>query len=151
MGDANAALRLFCSDNEKDIFDLSVKLTTYNADRQKYCDELYLSAKAKLNKEGAPGRVSMLRDESWNTGFIGIVAARLAEEYARPALLFVKNGDMLKGSARSVEAINIFEALKACSDLIAEFGGHSQAAGVNVRADECEARKSARDEYIGSR
>lgn len=148
MGDANAALRLFCSDNEKDIFDLSVKLTTYNADRQKYCDELYLSAKAKLNKEGASGRVIMLRDESWNTGFVGIVAARLAEEYARPALLFVKNGDMLKGSARSVEAINIFEALKACSDLIAEFGGHSQAAGVNVSEENFEALKAALNTWL---
>lgn len=132
MGDANAALRLFCSQDEKEIFDLSVKLTAYNAERQKCCDELYLSAKAKLNEEGATERIIMLYDESWNTGFVGIVAARLAEEYARPALLFVKNGDMLKGSARSVEAINIFEALKACSGYIAEFGGHSQAAGVNV-------------------
>lgn len=148
MGDANAALRLFCADNDKDIFDLSVKLTSYNAERQKCCDDLYLSAKAQLNTEGALGRIIMLRDESWNTGFVGIVAARLAEEYARPALLFVKNGDMLKGSARSVEAINIFEALKACSSLIAEFGGHSQAAGVNVTDENFEALKQALNVWL---
>ena len=148
MGDANAALKLFCSEDESEIFDLSVKLTEYNAERQKCCDELYCSAKAKLNAEGAPGRVIMLRDESWNTGFVGIVAARLAEEYARPALLFVKNGDMLKGSARSVESVNIFEALKACSHLIAEFGGHSQAAGVNVSEENFEALKSALDSWL---
>lgn len=148
MGDANSALKLFCSGDEREIFDLSVKLTEYNAERQKYCDELYLSAKAKLNEEGALGRIIMLHDESWNTGFVGIVAARLAEEYARPALLFVKNGDMLKGSARSVESINIFEALKACEDVISEFGGHSQAAGVNVTENNFEALKSALNAYL---
>ena len=148
MGDANAALRLFCSHDEKEVFDLSVKLTAYNAERQKYCDELYASAKGKINEEGALGRIIMLRDESWNTGFVGIVAARLAEEYARPALLFVKNCDMLKGSARSVESINIFEALKACSHLIAEFGGHSQAAGVNVTDENFDKLKQALNAYL---
>ncbi len=132
MGNAGDALRLFLSDDESEIYSLSVKLGEYNLERQKYCDELYLSAKEKIKSKGADGRIIILWDESWNTGFVGIVAARLAEEYSRPAMLFVKNGDMLKGSARSVEGVNIFEALKSCEDLIAEFGGHSQAAGVNV-------------------
>lgn len=101
MGDAQAAFRLFTSVDESEILELAAKLGAYNAERQKYCDELYASAKAKLWKKGAYGNVIMLSDESWNAGFVGIVAARLAEEYNRPALLFVHNGDMLKGSARS--------------------------------------------------
>lgn len=148
MGDANAALRLFCSHDDKEIFDLSVKLTSYNAERQKCCDDLYLSAKAKLGAGGVGDRIIMLYDESWNTGFVGIVAARLAEEYARPALLFVKNGDMLKGSARSVEAVNIFEALKGCEQYIAEFGGHSQAAGVNVSEENFYKLKGALNDWL---
>ena len=92
----------------------------------------------------------MLCDENWNSGFIGIVAARLADEYSRPAILFVKNGDVLKGSARSVENVNIFEALKACESFIEEFGGHSQAAGVNVAEDNFEALYSALEEYIST-
>ena len=150
MGDAASALKLFCSSDGNEIFELSAKLTAYNAERQKCCDELYLSAKEKLKAEGASGRVIMLYDESWNTGFVGIVAARLAEEYARPALLFVKNGDMLKGSARSVESINIFEALKACSAYISEFGGHSQAAGVNVSEENFPLLKAALDDYLAA-
>lgn len=132
MGDANAALKLFLSEDEREIYDYSVKLTAYNVERQKCCEELYLSAKAKIKSKGADGRVIVLSDDSWNSGFVGIVAARLAEEYCRPTLLFVNNGGMLKGSARSVDGVNIFEALKSCPDLIAEFGGHSQAAGINV-------------------
>lgn len=151
MGDANAALRLFCEEDEKAIFDLSVQLTAYNAERQKCCDELYLSAKRKLNEKGGGGRVIMLWDESWNAGFVGIVAARLAEEYSRPTLLFVKNGDMLKGSARSVEAVNIFEALKHCENLIAEFGGHSQAAGVNITEENFPLLEDALNSFLHER
>ncbi len=116
MGDARAALALFTAEDDNTVFNLASKLTAYNLERQKYCDELYLSAKQKLKERGAYGRVIMLWDESWNTGFVGIVAARLADEYARPVLLFVRNGDVLKGSARSVESVNVFEALKACGE-----------------------------------
>lgn len=57
---------------------------------------------------------------------------------------------MLKGSARSVENVNIFEALRACSQYITEFGGHSQAAGINVSADNFQSLYNAVDEYIGA-
>lgn len=150
MGDAYAAFRLFTTEKETELYDLSVKLCAYNSERQKYCDELYLSAKQKLKEKGAYGNVIMLSDESWNAGFIGIVAARLAEEYNRPTLLFVHHGDMLKGSARSIDNVNIFTALKNCSQYIEEFGGHAQAAGVNVRISDFDALERALDEEIGS-
>ena len=149
MGDAYAAFRLFTTDSEREIYDLSVKLCAYNTERQKYCDELYLSAKRKLKAKGAFGNVIMLSDESWNAGFIGIVAARLVEEYNRPTLLFVHNGNMLKGSARSIEGVNIFTALKNCSQYITEFGGHAQAAGVNVRLEDFDKLEAALNAEIG--
>ena len=149
MGDAQAAFRLFISDDEAEIYELATKLCMYNTERQKCCDELYASAKKKLLEKGAYGNVIMLSDESWNNGFIGIVAARIAEEYNRPTLLFVHYGDMLKGSARSIESVNIFNALKNCSELIEEFGGHAQAAGINVRLENFEALEKALNEEIG--
>jgi ssDNA-specific exonuclease RecJ len=90
----------------------------------------------------------MLSDESWNAGLVGIVAARLAEEYNRPTLLFVHNGELLKGSARSIENVNIFNALRACSQYIEEFGGHAQAAGINVRPEYFNALENALNEEI---
>ncbi len=149
MGDANMAFRLFISENESEIYDLATKLCLYNTERQKFCDELYLSAKKKLLEKGAYGNVIMLSDESWNAGFVGIVAARIAEEYNRPTLLFVHNGDMLKGSARSIESINIFTALKNCSEYIDEFGGHAQAAGINIRVEQFDGLERALNEEIG--
>ena len=149
MGDAQAAFRLFISENETEIYDLSTQLCLYNTERQKYCDELYASAKKKLREKGAYGNVIMLSDEGWNAGFVGIVAARISEEYNRPTLLFVHNGDMLKGSARSIESVNIFNALKNCSQYIDEFGGHAQAAGINIRVENFDALEAALNKEIG--
>ena len=150
MGDARSAFALFTSNDEGEIYDLSVKLCMYNAERQKYCDELYASAKRKLKAKGAYGSVIMLSDESWNAGFIGIVAARIAEEYNRPTLLFVHNGDTLKGSARSIESVNIFTALKGCAQYIEEFGGHAQAAGVNLKYENFDNLERALNEEIST-
>ena len=150
MGDAQAAFQLFISEDETEIYDLAVKLCAYNTERQKCCDELYASAKQKLMDKGAYGNVIMLSDESWNAGFVGIVAARIAEEYNRPTLLFVHHGDMLKGSARSIENINVFTALKNCSQYIEEFGGHAQAAGINIRVENFDKLEAALNEEIGN-
>lgn len=148
MGDADCALRLFTSCDENEIFELSAKLVQYNLERQACCDELYRSAKEKIRLEESVGKVIMLWDENWNNGFVGIVAAKLCEEYGKPTLLFVKNGDMLKGSARSIEGVNIFEALKACENYIDEFGGHSQAAGVNISVENFIRLKTALNDYL---
>lgn len=150
MGNANAALRLFLCESPEEIYAEAVKLTSYNAERQKSCDELYAQAKQMLAEKGVYRNVIMLAGENWNSGFVGIVAARLAEEFCRPALLFVRHGGMLKGSARSIDSVNIFDALKNCSEYIDEFGGHSQAAGVNVSADRFDALEEALDTYLRS-
>ena len=149
MGDAQSAFRLFIAEKDTEIYELATKLCVYNTERQGGCDELYASAKKKLLEKGAYDNVIMLSDESWNNGFIGIVAARLAEEYNRPTLLFVHHGDMLKGSARSIENVNIFNALKNCSAYIEEFGGHAQAAGINIRFDQFKNLEKALNEEIG--
>lgn len=151
MGDSFAAYRLFIAEDDEEIRALAAKLCAYNCERQKKCDELYLTAKRTLLKEGAYSHVIILTGEDWNAGFVGIVAARIAEEYNRPTLIFVRRGDMFRGSARSVENVNIFNALCACSQYIEEFGGHAQAAGVNVKAEDFEAFKSALDREIASR
>lgn len=150
MGDAKSALDLFNETDDNIVYSLASKLTSYNMERQKYCDELYTSAKEMLATDGVSGKIIILAGENWNSGFVGIVAARLADEFSRPVILFVRHGNMLRGSARSIESVNIFEALKACEQYIDEFGGHSQAAGVNVSEENFEALKTALNEYLSS-
>jgi len=77
-------------------------------------------------------RVIVLAGENWHPGVLGIVASRIAEEFYRPTLLLNLEGEIARGSARSIPPFHIFDALKSCEDLLLSFGGHAQAAGVTV-------------------
>ncbi len=151
MGDAQCALKLFLTDNPSEIYDYSVKLNEYNLERQAECDKLYRLAKQKVASIGATKNVIMLYDESWRTGFVGIVAARLAEEYSRPVIIFAGHGGILKGSARSVDGINVFDAISSAKELLVEFGGHSQAAGVAITVEKFQAFYDRVDDYLAKK
>ena len=133
MGDVKCALKLFNSIDENEIFDLSTKLTEYNLLRQSECETIYKEAKAQISTKGlAYDNVIMVAGDNWKAGFVGIVASRLVEEYARPVIVFAGQEGSYKGSARSIDGINIFDAINYCKDLLVAFGGHSQAAGITV-------------------
>lgn len=149
MGDVQTALDLFLSDDPVEMRDAAARLTSYNSQRQVECEVLYRSAKSKLKEKGAYSNVIMLYDSNWRPGFVGIVASRLAEEFYRPVILFTeKENGILKGSVRSIDNVNIYEALCACREYTEEFGGHSQAAGVTVKFENLEKFENAIDCYL---
>ncbi len=149
MGDANCALQLFIEQDPNKIFDLAVKLNTYNTQRQYMCDEIYHQAKEKIKKYALHKKSAILvKDQNWKAGFIGIVAARLVEEFGKPVIVFAGQDNYLKGSARSVDAINIHEAITANKDYLMGFGGHSQAAGVSISEENFVAFDNALNLYI---
>ncbi len=136
MGDANTALKLFLSEKISEIAEISEKLKSYNTFRQIECEEIYQSAKSKiLNSSAIYDDVITVYDESWKTGFIGIVAAKLVEDFSRPVIVFGSHDGILKGSARSVDGINIHKIISSCEDMLVSFGGHAQAAGVSVEKE----------------
>ncbi len=133
MGDANTALRLFVAEKDKDIFDYTAKLNEYNISRQVACDLIYQEAKEKIHKLGLENKsVIIVSDTKWNSGFIGIVASKLVEDYKRPVIVFAGYDNYFKGSARSVDGINIHDAIQNLQDYLIGFGGHSQAAGISI-------------------
>jgi single-stranded-DNA-specific exonuclease len=84
-------------------------------------------------------RAIVLGSETWHTGVIGIVASKIAEMTFRPTVLVSFEGDVGRGSARSIPGFNLFSALTECSDLLLKYGGHAQAAGLSIRAADLEA------------
>lgn len=149
MGDAKTALELLTCTDQNGIFDLSVKLNSYNVARQIECDEIYKQAKLKLSQEDLSSiEIITVCDEKWQTGFIGIVAARLVEEYNRPVIVFGGADGCFKGSARSVDGINVYGAVSAAGDLLDSFGGHSQAAGLTVKKENYEVLKNRLNKFI---
>ncbi len=133
MGDVVSVLKFFISENPNDIFDLAVKLNKYNLDRQTECDRIFNEAKLKIYNENLDkDSVILVEDKDWKSGFIGIVAAKLVEIFNRPVIVFTEQDGHLKGSARSVDGVNIYNAISSAKDILIGFGGHSQAAGVSV-------------------
>ena len=149
MGDAACALKLFLSSDENEVFSLTAKLCEYNIARQNECDTIYKQAKEIIVSEGL-GRddVILVANENWRAGFIGIVAAKLVEEYHRPVIVFAGHDGYFKGSARTVEGINIHEAISSVKEHLLGYGGHSQAAGVSVSKENFPIFKKAINEYV---
>ncbi len=147
MGDAYTALELFMSTDEVAMREAARKLNRYNAERQAKCDALYKSAKEKYEAQGYSGSSVVLSGDGWDGGIIGIVAARLAEEYQRPAVL-LSGGEVLHGSARSSTEISVYNAINSVKDLTVTFGGHAQAAGVGIRRENLDALRAGIDKYV---
>lgn len=148
MGDALTPLKLFTTTSSEVIYALADKLNGYNALRQTLCDEIHREAREKILKTDViKDKIIVVGGEGWKTGFIGIVASRLAEEFCRPVIVFAGLGDVYKGSARSVDGVNIFNVLSEFKNLFVSFGGHSQAAGVTVSADNFEVLRKSLNRY----
>lgn len=89
---------------------------------------------SKMNTQTT--RAIVLGSDRWHSGVIGIVASRIAELTYRPTVLISFEGDVGRGSARSIPAFNLYSALTECSDLLLKYGGHSQAAGLSIKAED---------------
>ena len=151
MGSANIALSAFLSEDEYEVESFTEQLNQFNSKRQSDCEELYKSAKRKLADKSPLLKVNVLYDKKWNTGLVGIVAAKITEEPGKPTILFTENDGGWHGSARSNSSINIFEALKYASKFTENFGGHAQAAGVTVKYENFANFENALDEYISQK
>lgn len=148
MGDAFSALKLMISDDNGLIERLCLKLNEYNQARQAESEALYKSAREKLVSTAYDKKIIILEDDGWNAGLVGIIASKLVEEFSRPVILFVNNNGKLHGSARSVESINIFDAITSCKEYLTDFGGHSQAAGISLNIENFLPFKKALESYI---
>ena len=149
MGDALVALKLLLAIDPNKIFDYSVKLNEYNVARQVECDKIYNQAKEIIKKHSLHKRnVILVKNKDWSAGFVGIVAAKLVEDFARPVIVFAGQGENLKGSARSIDGINIYDAICSAKDLLLGFGGHSQAAGVGLEEKNFLAFEKVIDNYV---
>lgn len=135
-GRLNSAMKVVGLFLENDYFllrTLTEELARDNSARQQLCEEAVDQAKQMLKGANFDEMgIIALYSENWEPGILGIACARLTEEFKRPTVLFAKNGNELRGSARSVPSVNIFELFCGLSQYFTAFGGHAQAAGVSM-------------------
>ncbi|MFM2265929.1 MAG: single-stranded-DNA-specific exonuclease RecJ [Bacteroidota bacterium] len=145
---AVALLSEFDSDQAQQF---AAEIEQFNGDRKeldKAITQEALSQIVQYQEETAA--TTVVFQENWHKGVIGIVASRLIETYHRPTLVFTKSGEYYAASARSVPGFDVYEALEACAEHLVQFGGHKYAAGLSLKPENYTAFKQAFENVVQS-
>lgn len=136
MGSAETSLELYLEEDESNIKKLCAKILKFNNQRQQLCDKVYNDVKDELKNLNI-FRISaiVMSSAEWDSGILGIVSARIAEEFNRPTFLFSQVKDELTGSCRSVNGVNVHSLLSSMSHILTKFGGHPMAAGLTLKVE----------------
>ena len=125
------------------------EIELFNTERRSLDQEITQEALIQIQENQEEEKfTSVVYNEHWHKGVIGIVASRLTETYYRPTLVFTKSGDKLAASARSVKGFDIYNALEGCSDCLEQFGGHMYAAGLTLLEEQYEAFKNQFEKVV---
>ena len=143
------AVNLLTEEDEAISATYAEEIETYNTDRRSKDKSITEEAKQQILDLQEENRLTtVVYDEQWHKGVIGIVASRLTETWYRPTLVFTKSGERLAASARSVKGFDVYEALEACSEHIEQFGGHKYAAGLTLLEAEYDNFKRKFEEVV---
>ena len=127
------AVNLLTENNMAQAVRFASEIEKFNTDRKGLDKAITEEALVQIKEnDEEEGFTSVVYNDSWHKGVIGIVASRLIETYYRPTLVFTKSGNKLAASARSVKGFDVYNALEGCSDYIEQFGGHKYAAGLTL-------------------
>lgn len=150
LGEASRAVELLLETNPNNALQAALQLEEINMKRRELDQKIQQEAILKAEEliESGKHHAVALYDPSWHLGVIGIVASRVVEQFYKPAIMMCRSGDLVKGSARSVAGISIYNALSACSDLLVAFGGHDFAAGLTLKEDKVEAFQQRFNEAV---
>jgi single-stranded-DNA-specific exonuclease len=149
---AGWSLRLLLTDDPEEARDLAARLEVHNAHRQRLHEEALGAAVAQVEELGLGRRPAVVVwGEGWHPGVVGLVAGRLREAYGRPAVALSLEGPRARGSARGVPGLDLVDALRECAHLLDRFGGHAQAAGLELAGDRLEAFRERFERVVADR
>ena len=145
----NHAVELLTEYNEEQAEQFASEIEQYNSDRKLLDKQITIEALSQIEFNNEQNNfTTVVFQEDWHKGVIGIVASRLTETYYRPTLVFTKSGDKLAASARSVKGFDVYNALENCSQHLEQFGGHMYAAGMTIKPENYLAFKNAFEEEV---
>jgi single-stranded-DNA-specific exonuclease len=149
---ATTAVELLISNSREEADKISETIEGYNTDRKEKDKETTVAAMQAMSIDPwyTASWSSTVKGSGWHKGVIGIVASRLIETYYKPTIVLTESKGMLVGSARSIEGLDIHQALEQCSHLLEQFGGHAMAAGMTMKIEKFEAFRMKFDEAVRS-
>ena len=136
---ANYAVEILVEEDKEKAKKMATVINEINTDRKDLDKQITQEALAQIAAQNLKDAyTTVVYDENWHKGVIGIVASRLIETYYRPSIVFTKNGDFITASARSVKGYNLYNALQECDEFIEQWGGHKYAAGLSIKLENLE-------------
>ena len=149
LGKASHAVKLLITEDDDEAFTYADELTAKNKERQAIEQIINREVSEMLEKDSSVifDRVIVIAGEKWNGGVIGIFASKICERYGKPCIIISYDGDTAKGSGRSIEGFSLYEAISACSEQLIGFGGHTLAAGINLKTENIDSFRKAINEY----
>ncbi|RTY88154.1 single-stranded-DNA-specific exonuclease RecJ [Flavobacterium sp. RSP15] len=145
----NHAVELLTEFNFEQAQQFASEIEAYNSERKDLDKLITKEALQQIEENNEKERfTSVVFQEDWHKGVIGIVASRLIETYYRPTLVFTKSGDKYAASARSVKGFDVYNALEACTEYLEQFGGHMYAAGMTLAAENYQIFKDAFEKEV---
>lgn len=152
IGDAAMVVELLTTEDEVKANEIASKLNEHNKKRQEIETEIFEEVISKIEKESyiKKSSIMVVSGRDWHQGVIGIVASKVVEKYNKPCILITVSDGIGKGSGRSVEGINLFNALTSCKETLEKFGGHEMAVGLTLKEEKIHDFNRLINEYISS-
>lgn len=145
---ATRAVELLTTPSQEEAYEIAEELQKTNLERQALERDIHEMARQDVLKQGSDADyVVVVGGQDWHPGVIGIVASRLVEEFYKPTLVISIKVGIGKGSCRSIDNCNIYEALQSAEDLLIQFGGHQAAAGFSIKEDKIPALRNRLTQY----
>ncbi|AXT18696.1 single-stranded-DNA-specific exonuclease RecJ [Flavobacteriaceae bacterium AU392] len=149
MKHGNYAVTLLTETDYNLAAEYAIEINDFNTERREADKRITEEALKQIeNNNEQEGFTTVVYDETWHKGVVGIVASRLTETYYRPTLVFTKSGDKLAASARSVKGFDVYNALEACKEHIEQFGGHKYAAGLTLKEEQYKSFKTKFEQVV---
>ena len=147
------AVDLMISDDVDQIDLLAEEINADNTDRRALDKEITAEALKQIENDPCSNSnvTTVVFNEKWHKGVVGIVASRLIETHYKPTIVLTESNGMITGSARSVHGFDVYEAICACENLLEQFGGHKYAAGLTMKRENLEAFKAQFEQAVKER
>jgi single-stranded-DNA-specific exonuclease len=145
----NYAVELLTEFDLEQAIEFASQIEIFNADRKDLDKQITQEALVQIETNDESNNfTTVVYQEDWHKGVIGIVASRLIEKHYKPTIVFTKSGDKLAASARSVKDFDIYNALESSAEYLEQFGGHMYAAGMTLKEENYEAFKNKFEEVV---
>ena len=147
---ASDSVRLLLATNKDHAEKLAASINDLNSKRREFDNAITEEALQMIDADEKMrnAKSTVIFNENWHKGVIGIVASRLTDSYYRPTIVLTRSGNLITGSARSIKNFDIYDAIDSCSDLLEHFGGHKYAAGLSLKPENLKEFSERFEKYV---